>query len=92
MTFAANASVPFAATVPLPGVTATESTLSGPTVTVAVAVLVGSAMLLATTWNVPAVVGATYVPGLRVDDQNYAPVPLRVKLPAPPGQPGANRS
>ena len=49
VTVAANASVPVALTVPLPGATATDRTLSGPTVTVAVAVLVGSAWLTATT-------------------------------------------
>ena len=47
MTVAAKASVPFACNVPLPGVTATESTFSGPTVTVACAVFVVSAALVA---------------------------------------------
>ena len=50
VTSAAKATVPFGFTVPLPGVTATESTFSAPTVTVAVAVLLGSAWLVATTW------------------------------------------
>jgi hypothetical protein len=59
VTVAAKVTCPFAATVPLPGVTATESTFSGPTTTVALAVLVVSATLLATTWYVPSIVGAT---------------------------------
>ena len=50
VTLAANASVPFAATVPVPGATPTDTTFSGPTVTVPWTVFVVSATLLATTW------------------------------------------
>ena len=55
---AENGSVPFVETVPEPGSTATATTFSGPIVTVASPVRVGSAGLVATTWYVPAVDGA----------------------------------
>ena len=58
VTIAENASAPLRTTVPLPGVTATASTRSAPTVTVPSDVRVGSARLVATTWYVPADVGA----------------------------------
>ena len=58
VTVAEKARVPFVTTVPLPGRIATDSTFSGPTVTAPSTAFVGSAALVATTWKVPAVVGA----------------------------------
>jgi hypothetical protein len=57
VTVAVNCTVPPAVTVVDPGVTSTDTILSV-TVTVAVWLLVGSALLVATTWYVPPVAGA----------------------------------
>src|SRR5438132_14214875 len=62
LTVAVNGSDPLATTEALRGMTATEMPPETPTVTVAVSVLEGSAMLAATTWKVPATAGAMYVP------------------------------
>jgi hypothetical protein len=64
VTIAENPSAPFGVTVPLPGATATASTRSAATVTTASEVRAGSATLVATTWYVPAVDGAVYMPAV----------------------------
>src|SRR6267142_889328 len=62
LTVAVNGSDPPVTTEALRGMTATEMPPEALTVTVALSVLEGSAMLAATTWKVPATAGAVYLP------------------------------
>lgn len=57
---AVNWEVPPACTEAVRGAMTTE--MSGETLTVALSFLVASATLVATTWNVPGVAGAVYLP------------------------------